>query len=120
VAQASFDVAVVGGGSAGLAAAVSAARIGSRTLLVERSDLLGGNASLAYVHTICGLFAPADAGDANWIHPGFPRRFALGLRDAGAAAAPERAALARNTRRGGRHPCPLRLLRSFCSLFVLL
>jgi hypothetical protein len=91
VAQASFDVAVVGGGSAGLAAAISAARIGSRTLLVERSDLLGGNASLAYVHTICGLFAPADAGDANWVHPGFPRRFALGLRDAGAAAAPERA-----------------------------
>jgi hypothetical protein len=91
VAQASFDVAVVGGGSAGLAAAVSAARIGSRTLLVERSGLLGGNASLAYVHTICGLFAPADAGEASWVHPGFPRRFALGLRDAGAAAAPERA-----------------------------
>jgi hypothetical protein len=91
VARASFDVAVVGGGSAGLAAAISAARIGSRTLLVERSDLLGGNASLAFVHTICGLFAPADAGDASWIHPGFPRRFALGLQSAGAAAAPERA-----------------------------
>ena len=86
-----FDVAIVGGGSAGLAAAVSAARVGSRTLLVERSELLGGNASLAYVHTICGLFAPADAGDASWVHPGFPRRFAEGLRDAGAAAAPERA-----------------------------
>jgi len=90
VTRVSYDVAVVGGGSAGLAAAISAAKIGSRTLLVERSHLLGGNTSLAYVHTICGLFAPADEGDATWVHPGFPRHFAEGLRQAGAAAAPER------------------------------
>lgn len=37
-----FDV-VVGGGPAGLAASVSAARHGSRVLLVERYGFLGGD-----------------------------------------------------------------------------
>jgi len=87
-----FDVAVVGGGSAGIAAAVSAARAGARTLLVERSELLGGNAALALVHTICGLYHAAD-GDAppRHAHPGFPRLFAEALARAGAAGLPERA-----------------------------
>jgi hypothetical protein len=91
VAGPHFDVAVVGGGSAGIAAAISAARLGARTLLVERSDLLGGNASNAYVHTICGLYQPADAGEARFAHAGFPRRFAEGLRAASAAGVAERA-----------------------------
>lgn len=37
-----YDVAVAGGGLAGLAAAVSAARAGARTLLIEKSGWLGG------------------------------------------------------------------------------
>lgn len=37
-----FDVAVVGGGPAGLAAAVSAADAGARVLILERDDRLGG------------------------------------------------------------------------------
>ena len=36
------DVCVVGGGAAGTAAAVSAARNGAKTLLLERSIVLGG------------------------------------------------------------------------------
>ncbi len=40
-----FDVAVVGGGLAGICAAVSAARNGAKTVLVQDRPVLGGNAS---------------------------------------------------------------------------
>lgn len=86
-----FDAAVVGGGPAGVAAALTAAAAGARTLLAERSDVLGGNAALAFVHTVCGLYLPAEAGDALPAHAGFPRRFAAGLVERGAAGPPERA-----------------------------
>ncbi|MBV9718804.1 MAG: FAD-dependent oxidoreductase [Candidatus Eremiobacteraeota bacterium] len=44
-----FDVVVVGGGNAGCAAAIAAARHGARTLLVERYGFLGGTATAAMV-----------------------------------------------------------------------
>ena len=40
--QENYDVVVVGGGAAGVAAAVSAAKNGSRTLLIEAGPLIGG------------------------------------------------------------------------------
>jgi len=86
-----FDVAVIGGGSAGVAAALAAAGAGARTLLAERSDVLGGNAAQAFVHTICGLYLGAEAGDAVPAHAGFPERFAAGLAQRGGAGRPERA-----------------------------
>lgn len=87
-----YDVAVIGGGCAGVAAALAAAARGARTLLVERSDVLGGNAAQAFVHTICGLYLPADdSGKAVHAHPGFPQRFARGLAERGGAGEPERA-----------------------------
>ncbi|MEP2774331.1 MAG: FAD-dependent oxidoreductase [Luteolibacter sp.] len=52
------DVVVIGGGSAGLCAAVAAARAGARTVLIERSAMLGGMGTLAKVHTFCGLYHP--------------------------------------------------------------
>jgi hypothetical protein len=85
-----FDVAVIGGGCAGIAAALASAGSGAHTLLVERADTLGGNVSQALVHTLCGLYLAAESGDAIPANPGFPLRFAAALRGAGAAGEPER------------------------------
>lgn len=41
----SYDVAVIGGGAAGICAAVAAARNGSKTVLIQDRSVLGGNAS---------------------------------------------------------------------------
>lgn len=40
-----FDLAVVGAGSGGFGAALAAARLGARVVLIEKSDSLGGNAA---------------------------------------------------------------------------
>ena len=50
-----FDVAVAGGGSAGVFAAISAARTGVSTVLLERSSMLGGTATNGGVN-FPGLF----------------------------------------------------------------
>jgi len=86
-----YDVAVVGGGPAGVAAALSAAYSGARVLLTERASVLGGNVSQALVHTICGLYLPAACGDALAAHQGLPATIAAGLEAAGSAGAPVRA-----------------------------
>ena len=44
------DVIVLGGGVAGVAAAVSAARLGKRVLLMEKSTQLGGLATLGLIN----------------------------------------------------------------------
>jgi len=86
-----FDVAVVGGGPAGIAAALAAAASGARTLLAERDATLGGNVSQALVHTICGLYRADADGEPEGVHPGLPARLAEALRRAGGAGAPEAA-----------------------------
>jgi hypothetical protein len=53
----SFDVVVLGGGPAGIAAATAAARLGASTLIVERYGFLGGMGTAAGVTNFCGLFA---------------------------------------------------------------
>jgi hypothetical protein len=80
-----WDVAVAGGGTAGIAAAISAARTGASTLLVETSGLLGGNAALALVHTFCGLYLPPRDGTLGFANPGFASRLATWLQQNGGA-----------------------------------
>src|ERR1700750_3467513 len=50
-----YEVAVLGGGPAGIAAAVAAARAGRRTILIERYGFLGGMGSADGVTNFCGL-----------------------------------------------------------------
>jgi hypothetical protein len=86
-----FDVVVAGGGSAGLAAAVAAARLGARTLLIERNGLLGGMASAALVHSICGLYQlPKGDGAPVLANVGFAAEFARRLVADGGATGPVR------------------------------
>src|SRR5690606_16389083 len=58
---ADFDVVVVGGGAAGIAAAVGAARSGSEVCLIEQYGFLGGAATNSSVLTHCGFFDQTGA-----------------------------------------------------------
>lgn len=52
-----FDVAVLGGGPAGIAAAAAAGKSGCATLLLERYGHLGGAGTVAGLSNFCGLHA---------------------------------------------------------------
>lgn len=58
--QTHSDVLVVGGGAAGVAAAVTAARQGLSVTLVERYGFCGGGAVAGLSGTICGLYEATD------------------------------------------------------------
>ncbi|HVL91371.1 MAG TPA: FAD-dependent oxidoreductase [Actinomycetota bacterium] len=81
------DVVVCGGGSAGLAAAIAAARAGARVALIERYGFFGGNAVAAYVGTICGLYV-RDGDEHRDLYDGFPREWAERLKTTGSAFGP--------------------------------
>lgn len=85
-----FDVVVAGAGSAGVAAAVSCAREGLKTLLVERDGSPGGNVAGALVHSICGLYLISPDAIPRPANGGFAMEFTDRLRELGAATGPVR------------------------------
>ncbi len=52
-----YEVVVLGGGPAGIAAATAAGKAGRSTLLIERYGFLGGAGTAAGLSTFCGLYA---------------------------------------------------------------
>src|SRR5437879_8348858 len=81
------DVVVGGGGSAGLAAAIASARSGARTVLIERYGFFGGNATAAWVGTICGLYRKSDDG-FDRVCRGFAGEWADGIAAMGLGGGP--------------------------------
>ena len=74
------DVVVLGGGPAGIAAAVAAASEGMKVALIERNSFLGGKATAAEVGTVCGLYKFSKSETSEYIVKGFTRDFAEQLR----------------------------------------
>lgn len=63
-----FDIAVIGGGPAGIAAAAAAAGLGRTVLLIERYGFLGGMGTAAGVTNFCGLHANVHGDIRQVVH----------------------------------------------------
>ncbi|MDB5532424.1 MAG: FAD-dependent oxidoreductase [Hyphomicrobiales bacterium] len=63
-----YDVVVLGGGPAGIAAAVAAGRSGRSTLMIERYGFLGGMGTAAGVTNFCGLHANVQGEKRRVVH----------------------------------------------------
>jgi hypothetical protein len=87
-------VLVVGGGAAGVAAAVAAARLGRKVTLVERYGFCGGGAVAGMSGTICGMYEASDNGSAD------PRQLVFGFADEFATVLQNRGGLTEPVRYG--------------------
>ena len=58
----SCDICVVGSGAAGISAAVEAARLGRKVVIVESFPVLGGQAVNSIIGTFCGLYSNGTHG----------------------------------------------------------
>lgn len=68
VSKQEYDVVVVGGGVAGVAACVAAARNGAKTLLMEKTCILGGLATLGLI----SWYEPLCNGEGDQLIAGIP------------------------------------------------
>ena len=86
------DVLVVGGGAAGVAAAVTAARQGLKVTLLERYGFCGGGAVAGLSGTICGMYEASDdpAAPPRQIVHGFLDEFADRMSERGGLTPPVR------------------------------
>ena len=73
------DVLIIGAGSAGVAAAVAAARNNASVVILEKNDFPGGKATASYVGTVCGLYYRSEHRELKYAHSGFPKEFAESL-----------------------------------------
>ena len=74
------DVLVVGGGAAGIAAAIGAARHGASVMLLEKTSQLGGKATQAVVGTICGAHYRSKDQNSKYVTAGFATEFCEAVR----------------------------------------
>ncbi|MCY6371623.1 FAD-dependent oxidoreductase [Clostridium ganghwense] len=83
-----IDVVVVGGGPAGVAAAVTSAEQGMKTLIIERYGFFGGANVAGFSATIGGLYSSTENGEVEQIVQGFAGRFTDLLRAKGGLIGP--------------------------------
>jgi hypothetical protein len=82
------DLVVIGGGSAGVAAAVTAARLGLRTVVVEDFPFFGGMSTGGCVGTFCGFFYRDAGGEITPIVGGYPMEIMQKLQSRGMCYGP--------------------------------
>src|SRR5918911_784988 len=63
-----YEVVVLGGGPAGIAAAAAAGRAGRSTILIERYGFLGGAGTAAGLANFCGLHAKVNGDHRRVVH----------------------------------------------------
>jgi hypothetical protein len=63
-----YEVVVLGGGPAGIAAALAAGRAGRATILIERYGFMGGAGTAAGLSTFCGLHAVVHGRHEQVVH----------------------------------------------------
>ncbi|WP_461537112.1 FAD-dependent oxidoreductase [Spongorhabdus nitratireducens] len=87
-----LDVLVVGGGSAGVAAATTCGRNGLKTALIEKYGFCGGAAVAGMSGTICGMYLASDdcGKEPQQVVYGFTEEFRQRLKAKGGVTEPQR------------------------------